>query len=295
IAAGDVVRGHEARYVIERTLGLDAFAAFAYGERDLRLPVDLLHAARDLDIVESAAQRARRLQKQIRDRRRLLAGKLRAPRGRHAGAEHLVDVFLEVLRRIEHFAGPLHRRKNTQTRLRNRGARRNAILLDESHHLLQHSEIGVPVFEEIEDAGGGAQGRTAARGTIGRVRGREVDGFVAPHESGEGLCACVYPRNRRQLERGAIHACTLTERPPRGQMAQCTSLVSGCVGPTQMTQAVIGRSHSALSPVNFTTLPHFSVSSAMSRPNSAGAPATGSPPISPNFSRLPGPRPTALI
>src|SRR5215831_1014321 len=61
IAAGDVVRGHEARYVIERTLGLDAFAALAYGERDLRLPVDLLHASRNLDVVESAAQRARRL------------------------------------------------------------------------------------------------------------------------------------------------------------------------------------------------------------------------------------------
>src|SRR5262245_10874769 len=62
IAAGDVVRGHEARYVIERTLALYAFAALAYGERDLRLPIDLLHAAWDLDVVESAAQRARRLQ-----------------------------------------------------------------------------------------------------------------------------------------------------------------------------------------------------------------------------------------
>src|SRR5436190_5778642 len=62
IAAGDVVRGHEARHVIERTLGLYAFAAPAYGERDLRLPIDLLHAAWDLDVVESAAQRARRLQ-----------------------------------------------------------------------------------------------------------------------------------------------------------------------------------------------------------------------------------------
>src|SRR5262249_2588923 len=171
----------------------------------------------------------------------------------------------------------------------------NGVLVDERQDVRENSEVGVPVCEEIEDAVGGAKGRTAARGTIGRVRGREVDGFVAQHESGEGLCACVYPRNRRQLERGAIHACTLTERPSRGQMAQCTSLISGCVGPTQMTQAVIGRSHSALSPVNFTTLPHFSVSSAMSRPNSAGEPASGSPPISANFSRLPGPRPTALI
>ena len=62
IAAGDVVRGHEARHVIERALGLDALAALAYGERDLRLPIDLLHAPWDLDVVERAAQRARRLQ-----------------------------------------------------------------------------------------------------------------------------------------------------------------------------------------------------------------------------------------
>jgi hypothetical protein len=108
-----------------------------------------------------------------------------------------VDVFLKVLRGIEHFAGPQHRRKNLQTRLRNRSARRDTIFLDESHHLLQHSEIGVPVFEQIEDAVGGAQGWTAACGTIDRVHYREIDSFVAQHESGERLCACVYPRNRR--------------------------------------------------------------------------------------------------
>src|SRR5262249_17216915 len=62
IAAGDVVRGHEARHVIERTLGLDAFAALAYGERDLRLPIDLLHAPRALEVVGSTPQRARRVQ-----------------------------------------------------------------------------------------------------------------------------------------------------------------------------------------------------------------------------------------
>jgi len=65
----------------------------------------------DLDVVESAAQRARRLQKQIRGRRRLLASELGPGRGRHAGADHLVDVFLKVLRGIEHFTGPQHRRK----------------------------------------------------------------------------------------------------------------------------------------------------------------------------------------
>jgi hypothetical protein len=65
-------------------------------------------------------------------------------------------VFLKVLSSIEHFAGPKHWRKNAQIRLRNRSARRDTILLDESYHLLQHSEIGVPVFEEIEDALSGA-------------------------------------------------------------------------------------------------------------------------------------------
>ena len=37
---------------------------------------------------------------------------------------------------------------------------------------------------------------------------------------------------------------------------------------------------SALMPVNFTTLPHFSVSSAMSFPKSAGEPTSGAPPKS---------------
>ena len=138
-------------------------------------------------------------------RRRLLAGELGPPRGRHAGADHLVDVFLKVLSSIEHFAGPQHRRKNAQTRLRDRGTRGDTIFLDESNHLLQHGEIGVPVFEQIADVVGGAQGRTAASGTIGRVRRREVDSFLAQHERGERLCAGVDPRNRREFEGRAIH------------------------------------------------------------------------------------------
>src|SRR5215472_10386847 len=92
---------------------------------------------------------------------------------------------------------PRCRGKNAHTHWRNRSARWDTIFLDESDHLLQHGEIGVPVFEESGDAVGGAQGRTAARGTIGRVRCREVDSFVAQHESCERLCACVDPRNRR--------------------------------------------------------------------------------------------------
>src|SRR5262249_57295958 len=53
--------------------------------------------------------------------------------------------------------------------------------------------------------------------------------------------------------------------------------------------------HSGLSPVNFTTLPHFSVSSAMSRPNAEGEPASGSPPISANFAVIMGSLSAALI
>ena len=40
------------------------------------------------------------------------------------------------------------------------------------------------------------------------------------------------------------------------------------------------RNHSALTPANFTTLPHFSVSSAMSLPKSAGGPTSGVAPRS---------------
>src|SRR5262245_46049628 len=53
--------------------------------------------------------------------------------------------------------------------------------------------------------------------------------------------------------------------------------------------------HSGLSPVNFTPLPHLSVSSAMSRPNAAGEPASGSPPFSANFALIVGSLSAALI
>src|SRR5262249_62184635 len=53
--------------------------------------------------------------------------------------------------------------------------------------------------------------------------------------------------------------------------------------------------HSGLSPVNLTTLPHFSVSSTMSRPNSEGEPASGSPPISANFALIAGSARAAVI
>src|SRR5215470_5324982 len=44
----------------------------------------------------------------------------------------------------------------------------------------------------------------------------------------------------------------------------------------------LAQDHSGLMPANLTTLPHFSVSSAMSLPKSAGEPESGSPPMSAN-------------
>src|SRR5262245_61066762 len=53
--------------------------------------------------------------------------------------------------------------------------------------------------------------------------------------------------------------------------------------------------HSALIPVNFTTLPHFSVSSAMSLPKSAGESASTSPPRSARRALILGSARPALI
>src|SRR5262249_36269574 len=52
---------------------------------------------------------------------------------------------------------------------------------------------------------------------------------------------------------------------------------------------------SALTPANFTTLPHFSVSSAMSLPKSAGEPASKLPPISASCALILGSARPALI
>src|SRR5215472_6461968 len=52
---------------------------------------------------------------------------------------------------------------------------------------------------------------------------------------------------------------------------------------------------SALAPENFTTLPHFSVSSAMSFPKSAGEPKNGVPPRSANLAFILGSARPALI
>src|SRR5262245_56460113 len=53
--------------------------------------------------------------------------------------------------------------------------------------------------------------------------------------------------------------------------------------------------HSALMPANFTTLPHFSVSSAMSLPKSAGEPGSPVPPNSASRVWILGSRRLALI
>src|SRR5215813_14929262 len=102
--------------MLESALGLDALALFADGERDRGLRVDLLHAEWDLDVIKGAGETARRLQEQIRDRRRFLAGELGAVRRRHAGTEHLIDMLLKVLRGVEHLPRPGHRRQRAQAR-----------------------------------------------------------------------------------------------------------------------------------------------------------------------------------
>src|SRR6516164_5931532 len=53
--------------------------------------------------------------------------------------------------------------------------------------------------------------------------------------------------------------------------------------------------HYALMPANFTALPHFSVSSAMSLPKSAGEPASNMPPMSASCALILGSARPALI
>jgi hypothetical protein len=85
--------------VIERALGLDVLAGPADGAGDLGLPIDLLQSARHLDVVVGTGQAARRLQEQVGPGLGLLALPL-VVLGRHAGADHLVDVLLEILRGV---------------------------------------------------------------------------------------------------------------------------------------------------------------------------------------------------
>src|SRR3974377_1279325 len=59
--------------------------------------------------------------------------------------------------------------------------------------------------------------------------------------------------------------------------------------------SVLDRRHSALRPVNFTTLAHLSVSSAISLLKSAGEPASGSPPMSANLAFIAVSEKAALI
>jgi hypothetical protein len=86
----------------------------ANGKRDLGLPIYLAHAERDLDVIIGAGKAARRLQEEIGPRGRFLSSKSRPARGRHAGADHLIDVLLKVLRSVEHLPGSQHRGQRPQ-------------------------------------------------------------------------------------------------------------------------------------------------------------------------------------
>src|SRR5215467_7192671 len=105
VAAGNVVGSHEPGNVFEGALGVDALPFLADGERDLGLPIYLAHAQGDLDVIIGAGKTARRLQEEIGPRGRFLSSKSRPARRRHAGADHLIDVLLKVLRSVEHLPG----------------------------------------------------------------------------------------------------------------------------------------------------------------------------------------------
>ena len=174
----------------------------ADGERDLRLPVDLLQAERDRDVVVGAAQRARRLEKQIGIGGRFLAGEFRPAGRRHAGAQHFVDVFLKILRGVEHLAGPRHRRQRAQARELLRA--RPAFLFQEGHDVLQRGEIRVPVFQQAIDAVVTlAPARSCAQWRLRRASANDV---VAEHDGGERAAARLC--EGAELEGSAVHDCS---------------------------------------------------------------------------------------
>ena len=114
VAAGNVVGSHEPGNVFEGALGVDALSFLADGERDLGLLIYLAHAQGDLDVIIGAGKTARRLQEEIGPRGRFLSSKSRPARRRHAGADHLIDVLLTVLRSVEHLPGSQHRGQRTR-------------------------------------------------------------------------------------------------------------------------------------------------------------------------------------
>jgi hypothetical protein len=114
VAAGNVVGSHEPGNVFEGALGVDALSFLADGERDLGLLIYLAHAQGDLDVIIGAGKTARRLQEEIGPRGRFLSSKSRPARRRHAGADHLIDVLLKVLRSVEHLPGSQHRGQRTR-------------------------------------------------------------------------------------------------------------------------------------------------------------------------------------
>ena len=150
-------------------------------------------AERDLDVVVGAGETARRLEEEIRLRRRFLAGEFRAARRRHAGADHLVDVFLKVLRGVEHLPGRVTGGSARKPQFWRR--RTSAFLFEEGHDLLQHRQIGVPVFQQAKDAVGGAQCAFARRGAARRLRSTAS----SPSTMATKRLAALFGQ-RRQLE-----------------------------------------------------------------------------------------------
>ena len=104
-----------------------------------------------------AGKTARRLQEEIRQRGRFLAGKFGAARRRHAGADHLIDMLLKVLRGVEHLPRP------QSPAAAHAGSESSAApgfspSFSRKATISCSTEIGLPVLQQAEDAVGGAQG-----------------------------------------------------------------------------------------------------------------------------------------
>src|SRR5262245_12976659 len=99
-----------------------------------------------------------------------------------------------------------------------------------------------------------------------------ASGRLAPSRSATAPAARQRPRPDAENFGGGISRCIVPQRPRR-----------------------VSQPQSALTPANFTTLPHFSVSSAMSLPRSAGEPASKLPPISASCALILGSARPALI
>src|ERR1044072_1875619 len=80
----------------------------------------------------------------------------------------------------------------------------------------------------------------------------------------------------------------------QGMILKTRNAVPSPFDPLQTWSAASRKDHCALMPANFTTLPHFSISSAISLANSAGDPTSGVAPISESRALIPGSASAAL-